>query len=150
VPRFLAGAGVVKSLWMVAASLLFASMGVCVKLASEALPASEIAFYRAFISLLLIAAVMRMRGASFATPHAAMHLKRGVSGAISLILYFQAIALLPLPTAVTLNYTSPLFMAAWLGFTVSGELSKPVALALVTGFAGVVLVLQPTLGSELR
>ncbi|MFX6483953.1 hypothetical protein ABTG06_19585, partial [Acinetobacter baumannii] len=82
------------------------------------------------------------------TPHAAMHLKRGVSGAISLILYFQAIALLPLPTAVTLNYTSPLFMAAWLGFTVSGELSKPVALALVTGFGGVVLVLQPTLGSE--
>ncbi len=137
-----------KSLWMVAASLLFASMGVCVKLASEALPASEIAFYRAFISLLLIAVIMRLRGAQFATPHALTHLKRGVSGAISLILYFQAIALLPLPTAVTLNYTSPLFMAAWLGFTVSGELSRPIALALALGFAGVVLVLQPTLGSE--
>jgi S-adenosylmethionine uptake transporter len=133
---------------MVLASLLFASMGVCVKLASGALPASEIAFYRGFISLLLVAAVMRLRGASFATPHAAVHLKRGVSGAVSLILYFQAISMLPLPTAVTLNYTSPLFMAAWLGFTTSGELSRPLLLALAIGFAGVVLVLQPTLGSD--
>ncbi|WP_306476949.1 DMT family transporter [Methyloversatilis sp.] len=137
-----------QSLWMVLASLLFASMGVCVKLASDALPASEIAFYRGFIALLLVAVVMRLRGADFATPHTGVHLKRGVSGAVSLILYFEAISLLPLPTAVTLNYTSPLFMAAWLGFTASGELSRPLMMALVTGFAGVVLVLQPTLGSD--
>ena len=137
-----------QSLWMVLASLLFASMGVCVKLASDALPASEIAFYRGFIALLLVAVVMRLRGADFATPHTGVHLKRGVSGAVSLILYFEAISLLPLPTAVTLNYTSPLFMAAWLGFTASGELSRPLMLALAIGFAGVVLVLQPTLGSD--
>jgi drug/metabolite transporter (DMT)-like permease len=137
-----------KSLWMLLASLLFASMGVCVKLASDVLPASEIAFYRGFISLLLVAGVMRLRGGRFRTPHVATHLKRGVSGAIALILYFQAIALLPLPTAVTLNYTSPLFMAAWLGFTANGELSRSLAFALALGFAGVLLVLQPTLGSE--
>jgi S-adenosylmethionine uptake transporter len=148
VPCFFAGLNAMQSLWMVLASLLFASMGVCVKLASNTLQSPEIAFYRCFISLLLVAGVMRLRGAAFATPHAAMHMKRGVSGAISLILYFQAISLLPLPTAVTLNYTSPLFMAAWLGFTVAGELSRPLMLALATGFAGVVLVLQPTLGSD--
>ncbi|WP_026224696.1 DMT family transporter [Methyloversatilis thermotolerans] len=137
-----------KSLWMLLASVLFASMGVCVKLASEALPAAEIAFYRSFISLLLIGVFMKLRGARFATPHASVHLKRGLSGGVSLVLYFQAIAWLPLPTAVTLNYTSPLFMAAWLGLTSRGELSRPVGSALLLGFVGVVLVLQPSMAAD--
>jgi hypothetical protein len=43
-----------QSLWMIAASFLFACMGVCVKLAAETHSAVEITFYRSFISLILM------------------------------------------------------------------------------------------------
>ena len=44
-----------QSLWMVAASLLFAAMGVCVKLGSAQFLAAELVFYRSAIALLLVA-----------------------------------------------------------------------------------------------
>ena len=43
-----------QSLWMLVASLLFACMGVCVKLAAETHSAVEITFYRSFISLIIM------------------------------------------------------------------------------------------------
>ena len=48
-----------QSLWMVAASLLFACMGVCVKFAAATHSAVEIVFYRSFLSLLLLKAIER-------------------------------------------------------------------------------------------
>ena len=46
-----------------------------------------------------------------ATPHARTHVVRGIAGFVSLVMYFHAISLIPLAAAVTLNYTSPLFLA---------------------------------------
>jgi S-adenosylmethionine uptake transporter len=53
-----------QSLWMIAASFLFACMGVCVKLAAETHSAVEITFYRSFISLILMFGLVRLRGVS--------------------------------------------------------------------------------------
>ena len=58
-----------QSLWMIAASFLFACMGVCVKMAAQTHSAVEITFYRSFISLILMFALVRVRGVSLATPH---------------------------------------------------------------------------------
>lgn len=134
-----------QSLWMVLASLLFASMGVCVKLGSAQFSAAELAFYRGGIATLMMAALMLARGWRFGTPHWKVHLVRGVSGSISLVLYFGAISHLPLPTAVTLNYTSPLFMAWWLAIMRGERLSAMLTGALGIGFVGVITLLQPTL-----
>jgi drug/metabolite transporter (DMT)-like permease len=56
-----------QSLWMIAASFLFACMGVCVKLAAETHSAVEITFYRSFISLILMFGLVRLRGVPLAT-----------------------------------------------------------------------------------
>jgi len=104
-----------QSLWMVAAAFLFACMGVCVKLAAEAgYSPAEIVFYRNAIALALMSASMLWGRLDPRTPHWKFQIYRGVSGFISLMLYFYAIAWLPLATAVTLNYTSPLFLALFL------------------------------------
>ena len=95
-----------QSLWMIAASFLFASMGVCVKLAAETFPPSEIVFYRSFISFLMMLPVVRLHGVSLATPHWRFQLWRSAAGFVSLLLYFYAIFLLPLATAATLAATS--------------------------------------------
>ncbi len=137
-----------QSLWMVAASLLFASMGVCVKLASVQFSAAELVFWRGFIAMLLIGGYVLARRLPLATPHARTHLVRGASGFVSLVMYFYAISLVPLATAVTLNYTSPLFLALLLAVLLKEPVRRGFHVALVAGFVGVVVLLQPTLARD--
>lgn len=137
-----------QALWMLLASFLFAAMGVCVKLAAGIFSAPEIVFYRSLIALVLMLALMRLRGVGLVSPHLRHQVFRGISGFVSLLMYFYAIAMLPLATAVTLNYTSPLFLAVYFAAFSGMRLSRGVVAALVIGFAGVVLLLRPTLAAD--
>lgn len=131
--------------WMVAASLLFACMGVCVKLAAPYFGAGELVFYRGFVAMLVVAVVVVFQRVPLATKHVRAHLWRGTAGFVSLAAYFYAITLIPLATAVTLAYTSPLFLALILAFWAREGMSARLYAALAVGFAGVVLVLQPSI-----
>jgi S-adenosylmethionine uptake transporter len=139
-------------LLMLAASLLFATMGLCVKLASELYAAGEIVFYRGLIGVLVSAAVARSRGNSLRTDVPAMHFWRSLCGVIALGLWFYALGGLPLGTAVTLNYMSSVWMALFLlgGSVVAGanRVDSRLVAAVLVGFAGVALVLQPTLAQD--
>jgi S-adenosylmethionine uptake transporter len=137
-----------QSLWMVVASILFAAMGVCVKLAADTFSAPEIVFYRSVISLALMFLLVRLHRIPLATPYWRNQLFRGASGFVSLLLFFYAIALLPLATAVTLNYTSPLFLALYFAAFAGMRLRPGMIAALMIGFVGVVALLRPTLASE--
>jgi drug/metabolite transporter (DMT)-like permease len=77
-----------QSLWMLLASLLFACMGVCVKLAAATHSAVEITFYRSFISLILMFALVRLQGVSLVTPHWRWHISRGVVGLFGAVRLF--------------------------------------------------------------
>ncbi len=137
-----------QSLWMIVASLLFACMGVCVKLGSAHFSTGELVFYRGFVGLLLMAVLARWQGIAYATPHWRRQLSRGLSGTVSLMCYFIAIGILPLATAVTLNYTSPLFVALLLALWFREPVGRGLFGAVALGFAGVVVLLQPTLRPE--
>jgi S-adenosylmethionine uptake transporter len=132
---------------MLVASLLFACMGVCVKLAAETHSAVEITFYRSFISLVMMYGLVRLRGVRLATPHWRWQISRGVVGFSALFAYFYAITLLPLATAVTLNYTSAIFLAIYLALA-GMRLRGGILGALVIGLVGVALLLKPTLHAE--
>jgi drug/metabolite transporter (DMT)-like permease len=64
------------------------------------------------------------------------------------VLYFYAIGALPLATAVTLNYTSPIFLALLLVLRTRERPRGSLVMALLIGFAGVVLLLRPSLQQE--
>ncbi|MEN6587797.1 MAG: DMT family transporter [Sulfuricella sp.] len=136
------------SSWMIVAGVLFSCMGVFVKLGSQYFSSAELVFYRSLFGLLVIYLIIRAQGFPTATPYWKMHLWRGLSGFFALMLFFYAISALPLATAITLNYTSPLFLAL---FNVAILKEKPgllLILATVVGFVGVVLLLRPTLHAE--
>ena len=137
-----------QSLWMIAASALFASMGVCVKLGASLFSAAELVFYRGAIALVLLWGVVLVRRLPLATPHWRAHLWRGLTGSVSLVLYFHAISALPLATAVTLNYTSPLFLALILAFWAGERVRGTLYIALALGLAGVVLLLRPSFAAD--
>ena len=141
-----------QALWMVLASFLFASMGVCVKLASSNFNAFELVLYRGLVGMVFMALIVQARGSSLRTRFPGMQAWRSLIGVISLIAWFYAIAYLPLATAVTLNYMSSIWVAA---FLIGGALlytrgpMQPrqglLMLTVLTGFGGVVMILRPTL-----
>lgn len=131
--------------WMLMASLLFSVMGVCVKLGAAQFSTAELVFYRCFIGFLVIGCIVVLQKKPLATPVPGLQLTRAISGTIALMMYFYGIAHLPLATAVTLNYTSPLFLALLTVFWMKERLSRTLVLAMIIGFCGVGLVLQPTI-----
>ena len=145
-----------QALWMLLAALLFATMGVCIKFASAYFTSFEVVFYRGLIGLAFMTVVMRVRGVSLATPVPAMHLWRSIVGTTALTTWFFAIAALPLATAMTLNYMSSVWIAA---FLVGGALltqrqgealhnQGPLLLSVLAGFAGVAMMLRPTMQAD--
>jgi len=142
-----------QALWMLLASLLFATMGVCIKIASAWFSSFEIVFYRGLIGLAFMFVVMRVRKVSIATPLPMMHVWRSVVGTTALTTWFFSIASLPLATAMTLNYMSSVWIAA---FLVGGALlmqrqgevlreQGPLILTVLLGFGGVAMMLRPTM-----
>lgn len=137
-----------QSLWMLFASFMFALMGVCVKLASDFYSTSEIVMYRGMIGMTMLAGFASFHGLSLKTTLPWHHAWRGLVGVVALWLWFKAISLISLPTAVTLNYMAPIWMAAilFIGGLASGQrrFEWNLAIAILLSFAGVTMLLQPT------
>ena len=146
---------------MVLAALLFATMGVCVKIASAWFSSAELVLYRGLIGIVFLAILARARGLSLVTRYPGMHAWRSVIGVFSMGAWFYAIANLPLATAMTLNYMSSIWIAAFLvggallawmpvpgrdGSAPRAPLQGPLVLTVLAGFVGVVLMLKPTVG----
>jgi S-adenosylmethionine uptake transporter len=137
---------------MVVASFLFATMSVCVKLASAEYGAGEIIFYRGLVGAVLMLALSRARGVPLATTVPAAHFWRSLSGVAAMLMWFTAIGHLPLATAMTLNYMSSVWMALFLigGAAMMGTARVDGRLVgtVLLGFAGVALILRPTIDQE--
>ncbi len=133
------------SLWMLVAGLLFGCMSVFVKLGAPHFTHIELVFYRSFIGLLLVYGIMRSQRVSLVTRHWPAHLWRGISGTVALALFFYCITVLPLATAVTLNYTAPMFLTVFTMLVYKDKFHLPLTIAIAVGFCGVVLLLHPTL-----
>ncbi len=141
-----------QSLWMLFATFLFSLMGVCVKLVSEDYSTPEIVMYRSLIGALFLGGWVWVRGGSFKTTYPFQHLWRGVVGATAFGLWFFSFRGLPLATAMTLNYMSPIWIAGIL-FGIGllrGKLrfDWKLVCAIVASFVGVVLLLQPTFRAD--
>jgi S-adenosylmethionine uptake transporter len=137
------------SAWMIVATLLFALMGVFVKKGAQSFTPVELVFWRTLFGVLMLGIPARLRGQRFVTPHLKVHLIRGCTGYVALLLTFYAMAHLPLATAVTLSQTSPMFLALLSVLWLKERFSGRMAAALALGFVGVTLLLRPTLGGDL-
>jgi drug/metabolite transporter (DMT)-like permease len=136
------------AVWMLAAGLLFACMGMLVKLGAAHFSSGELVFYRSLFSFVFIGGAMLHSRTALATPLWRGHVWRGLSGTAAMMLFFYCISTLPLATAITLNYTSSLFLAVLTVIVLREKPHLPLGAALALGFAGVVLLLHPTLAQD--
>jgi S-adenosylmethionine uptake transporter len=113
---------------------------------------AEIILYRGLIGVVFIYALIHKQGGTLKTPLIWQHLWRCLVGTTALWLWFIAIGLLPLPTAMTLNYMAPiwisaiLFLAAWRGGKRRFEWGLTAAIA--ASFVGVTLLLRPSIHQD--
>ncbi len=133
---------------MVIAGLCFAAMGVFAKLGAGQFTSIELVFYRSIVGVVTLGLMARFRGWPIATPHWRLHVQRGLSGVVSLGLYFHCIGQLPLATAVTLNYTSPLFLALLTTLLLHQPFRAGLVTAILVSFVGLLFLLEPTMRSD--
>ena len=147
-----------QALWMLLGAAFFATMGVCVKFGSEHFNSAELVFYRGLVGCVFMAAFARQQNVPLRTQYLGMHVWRSIIGVTSLSAWFYAISKLPLATSMTLNYMSSVWIAA---FIVGGSLVNwkpgqgqslasqgPLALTVMAGFTGVIMVLRPTMAQD--
>ncbi|NDK56856.1 DMT family transporter [Pontibacter fetidus] len=125
--------------YMLLSTLFFALMNVCVKLVPH-IPAVEIIFFRSVISMAMSYAVLRRQQVPIWGTHKGLLITRGITGALALILYFTTLQNIPLATAVTIQYLSPIFTTI-LGIFIVKENVKPWQwVFFLVSFAGILVI----------
>lgn len=132
------------ALLMLGSTLFFAIMVVTIRLASAQLHAFEVAFFRSFFGMLAALPLLRLHGLGLLrTRQLPRYVIRCVLGTAAMFCGFWAIANLPLAHAVSLSYSSPIFVtiaaALWLGEQVRARRWTAVA----AGFIGVLVIVRP-------
>jgi S-adenosylmethionine uptake transporter len=131
--------------WILLASLLFATMSALVKVAATGVSLPEIVFFRTLPAAVGLYAFARARGLIITSRNWRLHALRTLAGVSSMFVGFYAVSKLPLATASTLEYTTPLFMLAYMVVLARSHLTAQKAFAMIGGFAGVLILLRPTL-----
>ena len=128
---------------MLASTAFFGLMAVVIRLASATLPTFEIAFFRNLFGLLALLPILLHGGATLRTRQLPRYLLRSVIGIGSMLAGFWAIGHLPLSQAISLSYSTPLFVTiaavAWLGEQVRWRRWA----AVIVGFIGVLVIVRP-------
>ncbi len=124
---------------MLLAGIFFAMMNVSVKYIPH-IPAIEIVWFRSVFSLIFTVIVLGKKGIPIFGNNKANLITRGIVGSISLILFFYTLQRIPLASAVTMQYLSPIFTTI-LGIFILKEKVHPIQfLYFAMAFAGVMII----------
>ena len=132
------------ALWMLVSAAALAGLTGVVRHMSAGLHPFEIAFFRSFFGLLILAPwLMRSGLGVLRTKRLGLYTLRCALGVATMLMWFTAISMVPLADAVALGFTSPLFVilgaALFLGEVVRGRRLG----ATLCGFAGALIILRP-------
>ena len=133
-------------LWMILAGLLFVAVTVSVRYLGSDMPAVQAAFIRYLLGLLLLVPVLlRIRWADISRQSHGLYFFRGTAHGLAVMLWFFAMARIPIADVTAIGYTTPLFTAvgAILFFREAVHLRR--VAALVAGFLGTLIILRPGL-----
>ncbi|WP_457320842.1 DMT family transporter [Stenotrophomonas sp. P5_B8] len=132
------------ALLMLGSTLAFGLMAVAIRYATAHVPTQEVAFFRnAFGLLVLLPLLLRPGRGSLRTQQLPRYLLRSAIGLASMLCAFWAIGHLPMSQAISLSYSTPLFVTIaavlWLGETVRARRWA----AVIIGFIGVLIIVRP-------
>jgi len=129
---------------ILAATFLFATMNAIIRGLSGAVPPVEIAFFRSAFGLMLLLPLVAWFGpSSIRTARFPLHATRGVVHAVSMMIFFVALSMVPLAETTSLEFAAPIMSTA-IAILFLGEVVHARRLiALAVGIAGVFIVVRP-------
>jgi drug/metabolite transporter (DMT)-like permease len=143
------GAPPMRAAWlMLGSTLSFGFMALAIRYATAYVPTQEVAFFRnAFGLVALLPMLLRPGRAPLKTQQLPRYFLRSAIGLASMLCAFWALGHLPMAQAVSLSYSTPLFVTIaavlWLGETVRVRRWA----AVIIGFIGVLVIVRPGTGS---
>jgi len=134
---------------LIAGTAIFSVQDVLIRLLSGGYAAHEIVFVRCFFALLLVVPFALFTGgaARFKTNRLRLHVTRSFAGFLAYTFYYMAIAAIPLADAVAITFSAPLIVTALSTVFLGESVGKHRWMAVIVGFAGVILMIRPGVGS---
>jgi drug/metabolite transporter (DMT)-like permease len=131
--------------FMLLAALGFSIMGGAAKALKESFNAGQLVFYRNAVGLLFLLPGLFIRPPVQAGGKPFRLAFRGLMGTLALYTLLYCILHIPLGTAMSYNLTSALFIAIFSFFLFKEYHGDWVALAVILGFAGMLLIYKPVM-----
>lgn len=132
------------ALWMVIALSSFSLMAVAAKELSVSLGTAQILFFRSAIGLLIILAVVFVRGAeSLKTRCFKRHLTRNFAHFVGQYGWVYGLGFIPLAEVFALEFTLPIWTAIAATVLLNEKMSKQRVISIALGLLGVMLILRP-------
>ena len=129
---------------MVASAMCFALMTIAVRLVSQSLPVLETAFWRNLAGFLVaIPFVLRVHRQVPRTSQLGKYFIRCAVGILSMYCIFWSIAHLPLAQAVSISYSSALFITIAAALFLGEVVRIRRWMAVIAGFIGVLILVRP-------
>jgi drug/metabolite transporter (DMT)-like permease len=130
--------------WMVVTSVMFVGVTGIVRYLGSNMPAIEAAFIRYAIGLALMAPLMfRVMRHRPGPKWLKLYAGRGLVHGIAVMLWFYAMARIPIAEVTAIGYTAPIFVTIGAALFLGERLRARRVAAVVIGFAGTVLIIRP-------
>lgn len=124
---------------MFLSTLSFSLANVFVKQVSH-IPAMEIVFFRCFLATIFCLIGLRIAGGDWKGSNHLLLLLRGIFGTTALFLFFVTVQNIPLASAMTIQYLSPIFTAMIAIFVLKEGVRPLQWLFYAVAFSGVLLI----------
>ena len=130
--------------WMLLTGLLFVGLTAVVKHVGQDLPAAQAAFLRfLFGTILLLPAIRAIRRTVLDGRTLRLFALRGALHSAAVVLWFFAMARIPLTDVTAMNYLSPIFVGLGAALLLGERLPKRRIAAVAVALLGVAVVLRP-------
>lgn len=130
--------------WMVLTTFCFVAVTGIVRYIGTDIPSSQAAFIRYAFGVVIFLPMMRRL---FAKPPSLPVMKifviRGLMHGVAVVLWFYAMARIPIAEVTALGYTAPIFVTIGAAFYFGEKLHFRRVAAVLVGFAGTMIILRP-------
>jgi len=130
--------------WMVLTGLNFVAVTAIVKHIGDAVPAAQGAFLRYLLGLVFLIPMIRpILAAQLSARQFKLFAGRGVVHTIAVILWFFAMARIPIADVTAMNYLSPVYVTLGAALILKEALPPRRMIAVVMALIGALIILRP-------
>ncbi|WP_439508273.1 DMT family transporter [Yoonia sp.] len=131
-------------LWMVLTGVMFVAVTAIVKHVGDDVPAAQAAFLRYVLGLVFLLPMIRpIMAARLTVRQMKMFGIRGVVHALAVILWFYAMARLPIAEVTAMNYLSPVYVSIGAALFLGEKLPPRRLIAVLLALVGAAIILRP-------